>query len=443
MKKIAFYVMMLFMTVALPATLVSCSDDDDDGGGGTVPPAEQKANLESTANELMNRISASDFEEITDLIEYVDESTYDDGIVEHWFDVSVNSCEIYSSDSRCEYIYSAANFTGVFALQDGRWVQLNNNVDYLEFQFKSRNGENCVLKVTRSGKETLVHHEEFDSWDYEYTGDYYDSWDNWVPGSYKETYEINSIYIPENINVELKKGGSTLASSTIHTSVNLANGSEFDHRTDNLDITSNLKVKNYEIIVERLNYQNGKSAAVSAKFNKAGETLMSISATADGDLSNEENLRGSVRNINFDILGMTQIKGQITDINAMNAKLDEAEDNEDNEHVYKSCIDAANNYLDMGLYFNGSGDKSAYIKLYPFYDEYDSYYWNGSTYVPRTYGYWDYEAVMMFPDGSAHSTLEDYFEQNFSESVINRFENLVNDFENLVEDEEDYYYPYY
>ena len=442
MKKIS-YLVMLLVTLSLPVAFVACGDDDpveNNGGGGgdkdddgdddddvevdtgVLPVAKQKQLLESTALELMGMVNANDFKAIADIANYMGELETDDRELDDWADACMDACETSVSDELVKRLWKASNFKGMFELKNNTWRLTGPNKD-LQFWFPDANGQQCVLKLVYSGKETKVRHESLDSedWDYVWTGN----------GGYEVVtrYE-NTFVIPENIIVTLTRNNELLAEvkTTVTLSVADASG-EFNLQADKVNATAQVKVGDYEVVATKAAFTGGTTAAgqCAAKLVKAGRTLVSLKAEMDGDLSDVEYPVAGKMAMEFDVLGKVQLRGVIEDIDKVNKYLDKADDNYTNESVFKSNLENANSLMNIRLYFNGSNNSSAYFKYYPF--EENDYYGKQ----------WYYEAVVAFDeDGSSYSTMESYFDEIFFENVIDKFKQLGDDFAGLVDtDDED------
>lgn len=430
MKKNLFgMVMTLFVAFAIPVTFVSCGDDDDEiikpGGGGNdnekpgvsdevLSEEKQKECLESVALDLMNKVNAEDFRVISTLVKDVEDQTESGEVFDTWLDEALELCEISANEEVVKNLYKLSNFHGEFTLQDGTWEQNAKDVKFLKFNFTSNTGESCYLKISHSEKGTTIHNESFD----------YEDWSGWDEYLYYE----NSFMIPEKINVELVQGSKVLSDIVLETTLDLPDGSgtEFDYIRDAASIKATFNVADYSILLEKAEYKNGKYAGFAAKFQKNNETLMSMNVSGEGDITNEENLYGSISNVSYKIMDKLEFKGSVLDINKLEKYLDEMWDNEEvytNEENFKKYLDEANKLIDIQLYFNGSSKSSSYLELYPFFEE--DYYYEG---------YWDYESVIMFSDGTGYASFENYFDEIFFDNVIKKFENLVSDFEGLAED---------
>lgn len=447
MRKISFMAMML-MALSLPMTMVSCGDDDepateqggnpggggedgeddgDDGtpGGGEETPGgdvsaeaidtlKQKQVLEATANEIMSKISATDFEEVVDLFEYVESATSDGSEVERWFDYCVSLCEGKPADDVISNIYVMSNFYGQFELRGGRWVQTASNVNYIEFNFTAGNGDPCSLRLTCSGTDFPIHIDEYDEespFEVNHTGS---------TRSYTQRVE-NTYVLPERINIRLAKDGRFLAEADIESRVDLNRpDGYFDYKDADVDLSIAVTAGNYRWAVDRVAYSAGRTAAYEESLSVAGETLVSLKAEASGDITNEADPNGDITTLELAILDRVKVGGQIDDVAAFSRYIEDANGNDHNEAAFKENIDNANRLMNIGVYFDGSSTPSASLKLYPF----------------ASYGYygerWSAQLVLAFPDGTSYSTFGSFFSQEAFQGVIDRFTELAGDFVGLV-----------
>lgn len=414
MKKTKF--LAIYMMAAMCSFgLAACSDSDDDEVGTNdnpaLSPSDAKKELEATAQELMNKVSADDFQNIADMTANLEDN--DDDVVNEWFDDCVEACKLSSStDDNLKYLYAASNFTGKFELVNGRWKN-TDDADYLQFTFDDKNGKSCVLKAETSGSKTTVHHDAFDEEDYYWT---------YVNRHYYEytTITENSIVIPENIHVTLTQGGSTVADVTVKTSVSISSG-DFDYTRDNAQVTVSAKINDYNLNVSKVAFNAGTSASVSATLSKGSETLIECSANATGQLYSEESGKdqvGKTGEFEVKVLGnQVYVTGSISNISDLVKNLDNADENDEDESAFKRYIENANALLNINVYFDGSKNSSAKVELYPV----------SETYYYGKYEYWDYEPCVVFDDGTKYS-FEEYFDEDTYKDVIDQFEDLIDDF---------------
>ncbi len=414
---------------AMMLTLTSCGSDDPEtpnegGGSGSntedpiTPPtndnaalseAEQKAYLNDIGQEFIGKFNADDFNEFADIVNFLERDNAEDdnaGVVEDWFDACLEACEGQTD----EMMFVASNFYGQFERQNRKWVQTGRD-KYLQFTFKDEAANQCVIKLTASEDGTWVHHEIFDTECWEYDYDNYD---------YIEWVEPNYIKIPKEIVLTFTQGSKTLVSAEVTTAVSQS-GDDFDLSKDKIDVVAKVTIDNYVINVSRALYDAGTEASAASTISVNGETILACSATASGKVYNDrlEYSDGTV-SVSLDILGKVQVRGTVKNLNSFIDALDDADYNYDNEADFKASIDLCNSLMDIKLYFDGSKNHSATLKFEPYVDQYYN-------------EYWDFDVVLTFPDGTAYSTLETYFNENYFRVVTNQFENLLRDFENLID----------
>ena len=162
------------------------------------------------------------------------------------------------------------------------------------------------------------------------------------------------------------------------------------------------------------------SAQVSMKMSKNGISLITFSAEAAGNVTDDDvTVKGTI--LNFDVLSKMQIKGNCTNSSKLVEYLEKADDNDENEGTFKSYLSQANSLLDLNLYYN-SNVKQAQVKLEPFYE---------SNYG---YAYWNYEPALFFKDGTSYSTFSTFFDEDDFKDLIKTFERLLEDFDDMIYD---------
>ncbi len=434
---------MVFMALSLPVTMVSCGDDDpveqpggggggqggdqgdgdDEGQGGQGTPGgvlsenEAKERLNNVADNLISQLNSADFNELSDVWYDVERETTDGSVFDSWIDAALDACEVHTAGDDILRLYQAANFYGQFELQDGKWVQTDTDVNNLALVFNDKQGNRCSLIVACSAGGTEIHHEEFDDEEWDWVSSYP------YGGYYVTTRYENRFVVPEQINLRFTRGGQTPIEATVNTNLRLSDPSgEFNYKTDMAEVTVEVKAENYSVVVDKVMFNAGREAAASVTFSKGGRKLISASVEAAGDLSDDNNPMGSVSPIEIDIMGEVQLRGYINDIHLLSDCIEEADDNEGNETLFKDAVERANQYIDLGLYFNSS-ERSASVELYPFEDR--GWY----------YTYWYYEPVMKFPSGASYS-FEQYFDEDYFDNVVRRFKDMVESFVKLVDETE-------
>lgn len=464
-------------------------DDDKPGTGGeegkAMTPLEQKEYLEKVALEFMNMVPSSDFSEIADLGNYINDTygeDYDwDGVgdwAENTFDALCGTAlgtttenDGYSYDSNrydyntgtfvpCtyntyfEYIYTdykavlmASNFTGHFTARDGSWVREDAND--LQFIFKDKQVRQCVLKLETGGNVKKVHLldvEDWNGWDYNHTeepnGNGYIS--NTYYKEYCDRYQL-TIGVPENITITLTQGSNQVVKTTLKFDLNNISGEEFDLSKHNLTMSAEVILNNgYRLDVSKVAYTANTSASVAFAMSKNGKALITMGVSSevtglpsvnvsaftaedDDEWGDFDDANGKNAYVKFDIIGKVQMQGKLTDGRKFADYMEKAEDNDTKETAYKSWINQANGLFDVNMYYNNTSTKQAYVELEPFAEE----YWNGER-------YWDVEPVMKFYDGTSYSTFEAFFNDTDFKKTIDTFKKLANKFADLVDERIDW-----
>ncbi len=422
MKKKSFIVPML---AAAMMFFAACGDDNNnsvpDGGSGGENPggntevpamnsSQAKQSLQSTADELLAKINANEFDDFKLMFDGIDVDKAD--VVSNWFEAAKKACSINVSNADEAHLWKASNFVGAFELQNGVWKQTKQGGDDLTFTFNDTQGKKCVLNVKASDEATKIHHDVFDgedwNWDYEH-------------GSYATRY-VNQFMLPKTVNVTLTRDGNTRVSATVNSNVKTAG--EIDLGKDELEVTTDVKVGAFTVNVSKASYKAGKTAEAKAVIAKNGETLITISANANGSYSSkDEEFSFGQMIATVDVLGKAKVVAAISDVDMLDDILDEAiDDNYTNETAFKQNIENANKLINMNLYLNGSANSSAKLYLAPVAEKYS---WSSDT-------YWDYETWMEFSDGSKYS-FDSYFSENAFKSVVDKIESIIDDFKDLFE----------
>lgn len=441
MKKKHFFLMSL-LAMAMSFTCVSCGDDDDNnsngnsGGSGeqidkptndnpALSTNDQKKLLESTAQTLVSKVKAVDFQEISDVFRSLDNNPIEDenGVLDQWLDDIEDACKVSETDKATKFLWKASNFYGQFEASKGNWVKTGSAKGNVTFTFTDNYNAKCVAKITYSGSETTIHHELLDTEDdwYEYDPAY---------GGYiwHDITRINRAAIPQQVTLTLTRSGKELVKVTLNTKVNVSSSDgEVDLTKDKLDVTLTTTVQNYKVVVEKLQYNmeggNDNTASALAKVYINNELLITVAADAKGTVYNsEKDPIGKQANVAADVLGKVQLRGTINNINQFCDYNDEIDDNCYDEQKVRRLVDLQNGLFEMGLYFNGSSNKSCEVKLMAVQSDY--YYYDQ---------YWKSEAYIKFTDGSAYQTFEEYFDEYTYDNVISQVEDLIDDFVEMFE----------
>lgn len=488
MKRINLW-MILGLLFATSQVLVSCGDEEPGGpdggegnteipGGGDEPdvpggggdntpstdeemsPSQQKEYLEAVALDFMRMTPASDFQEISDLCQHIDEvygDEYEWDNVGDWAENTFENLKSYLGKSteteRDEYygsvyntyytdykaVLMASNFTGHFTAQNNKWDY--SEAKDLQFIFRDQNGQKCILKVETSGKTKKVHMYNAEDWT-DYDGDY-DNNGNWISNEYYDRIQL-TIGVPEKIVVSLSQGGSDVINAVINTDLSGIDGEKFDLSRNSLSMSSVVTLNNgYTFDLSQAAYKGNVKAASTCTIKKSGKTMVSLAVSSDlsgipscnldafaGDDYDEDDFdNANAKNayVKLDILGRVQIQGTISQVREFVNYMDRAESNDNNEREFKSNVNLANSLMNLNLFYDGKSTKQAEVRLEAFEEE----NWDGER-------YWETEPVLYFKDGTSYSTFEAFFNDVDFKSVIDMFEELLDNYEELFPDDEAY-----
>ena len=444
MKTLRFFGYAL-MAVCLSMATTACSssdsnDDTEDPANpdlpevtGTMTPSEQKTFLEQTARELIGKVQASDFQTLKDIIEYarnnyVENKYYGTSIVEDWFETCLDACELSSMNQTVRRLYRASNFTGSFEAGSKGWEQTSKGGNTLQFTFKDGNGKTCVLKAVASDRYFEAGSPLFnETEDDDYNGN---------TNSYQPTRYENEVGVPEKVTVTFTQGDNTLVSAEVNTSLEVSSGT-IDLENDNYNVTVNATISNYQIVVDKANFKGSQSLGVSTRISKNGETLLSMSAQANGKvrLEYDQNRYGDTEvdditlveygaaSVSMDVLGKVQVKGTVSNVKQLADILDAADTNRYDEVLFNNNLTEANNLIEARVFYNGGSTAESGVKLISS----AKMGYNGTKYEPTP--------AIFFSDGTSYS-FESFFDETTIKAVTKNFERLMEDFEDLVDDDE-------
>ena len=438
-------------------------DDSGDGGsdtpggntGGTndqpLSQIQQKEKLDDIACDFLKEVPSTDFQNLKyeledlDLGYYAEE--YDWEAIEEWASYSFEDCleslgqtterEDYGYGYYVDYIYDnykalllASNFTGKFTAKNGRWVR--TNASNLQFEIPS---ENCVLTLETSGNVKKVYAFNLEDWgEYEY---------DYSTGVTKEYYDRVkcTIGVPEKIVVSLKVDNVVLIKTTVNINLSDITGERFNIAKSSITASATTELSNgYKFNFSELKYSGNNNLGLNASISKNGKTLISTSLSSklenipsynndafiddDFDTDDFENVNGKDAFVKFDVLGQLQLQGKIVNIRKFANYLSSADDQCDNESLFKSYINQANDLMNVNMYFNNTSVKQASVKLEAFQD-YDGWY---------GYKYWEAEPVIVFQDGSSYSTFEAFFDEGDFNNAIKAFERWIKRYDDMLND---------
>lgn len=471
--------LIICMALFLGAGLVSCEDKVEEG----MTQNEQKNYLEEVAIDFTKKVPSSDFESLRDFVMSVG-AIYEDiswSQVGEWADSASERSRVYV-DSYMEadtdtYSYGGSisqyidveyfdvydftlvlsNFTGHFTAQEDTlhnqmWVY--EPAQDLQFLFKDADENDCVLKLSKEGKETMIRlvssvYEMDDEWD-----GGYDS----ITGNYKSVEEYYlmklrySMYVPETVTLSLTKAGSNVAKATLTTSLSgLTKDGYFDAGNSNLNAKVVFELNNgYKLTGNASSTSNKKLSYTWSAANNSGELISytmscdptgipSIVLNDDLDVEEvasqfEEDKDENLKNLylSLSVLGKVQLTGKISDLKTFIELVDSV--NHLNEDNYERLAKEMSSKLDIGLYYKGSSKKEAsliYEILYETWQDVDRY---GQ---PMTWHRYKPVPILEFADGSKVKA-EDFFDEKNFEKAIKAFEALEEEYDLFLngEDEE-------
>lgn len=389
-----------------PGGTGSPGGSDTPGGNQEISAAEAKQRLDAIGQELLGKVSASDFKEFQDLKEGLEWD--DDDVVSDWFDAAIDACSISASDDDYKYLFQAANFVGEFELKNGVWKQNKKGGDHLTFIFPDVKGNQYNITLKASSDGTEIHHDSFDYKDSYYKYDY--RYDNYVYIEEKEEYRF---VMPKQIDLMLTRNSEVKSMVSVTSSVKT--GKEVDLTKDEVEITTKATVGAYQVYVSKAAFKAGKNAEAKASISKNDETLITVQASAAGNIDN--NLEGTLGKaaLAVEVLGKAKVVATVEDIDMFKENIDNADRNDENQALFAQYINNANKLLDAQLYLDGSSKSCAKAYLAPIEEGYGSYKW------------WETEVWLQFADDSKYS-YEQYFNEEKFKSVVDKVNELVDDF---------------
>lgn len=425
-----------------PITPVTPNTDD------AMTSTEQKEYLEDVAEEFMNQMPSSDFDNLSDLGYFIYETygeDYDwesvgDWAKDLWNDLKEPLGTRTTESDRWGYTYvytnfksvlMASNFTGHFTASNGVWIR--TDASDLQFIFNDQKGKQCVLKLVTSGNIKRVHALNIDEYQ-NYNGgtEYYD-----------RTQCI--IGVPENILVTLTQGSEQVMKTTVNIDLNSLSGEEFDVSKGALNVKCITELNNgYKINVSQVAYSANNSTSASFSFTKNSKALVTAAVSSDIsgipncnvsafssdfdiDNYNTDDANAQAPFVKLDILGKVQIQGRLNNVRQIVDYLEDADDNDTNLSVYTNYINKVNSLTDVHLFYNGSSTKQATVLLEPFED----YSYGGKT-------WYTVEPVLKFYDGTSYSTFEAFFNETSFKQTIDSFKRLANRYAALVNEHIDW-----
>ena len=397
-----------------------CGDSNDGsgfveepGGANANVPAmsasEAKRSLQSTADDLLAKIKVNELENFKDIFDAAEKWGVQEGDpIAAWFEAAKGACLISSNKYKEYYLWKAANFVGEFTLNDfGEWTQTKKGGDMLVFKFDDANHKPCVLTVVASAGGTEIHHNSFDKkeWDWKFENGYYQE--------FETVTKENRFILPKQTKVTLTQNGAKKVDVTVNADVKT--GKEVDFTKDVINVTSTMVVNDYTIVVQKASYIAGKSADAKATISKGKETLITISGSATGNVTTtgEGSTLGKT-SISVNVLNKAKFVANIDDVELLNQNLDKASNCWNDKNQLDRYLSNANKLFKGGLYLENSSNSSAMLYYKSVADD----------------GYWDYETMLKFADGSEYS-VDSYFNEKSFRRVVNTVEAIIEDFREM------------
>lgn len=428
MKKLFLLVStMLFSSLVF----VACGSDDDNttiGGGetggstvetpqGNVTPQQEKEYIEAVGRDFVNQFHATDYQDLSNVAQELSE-VEGEGI----FSDFIKKTEL----SKYETIdlINLANISGTFtaSYENKKWVKsgtTRSNGANLVMNYTDSNNTIWNLSAISDGSWGTITAFEDKTFQYDYSN---------YNNSYYSTTKTQ-ITVPKTVTLTLTKGGSVVSSVVLNITNITFDGYE-PSITSKMSYNMTSKIKDIEA-TNNVEYNPNGVANVLATVKKNDITLVSASVNGSTSQSKGEINNGKVTDLNIVIFNKLNIKGSISDINSLAEAMDEAYDNYDNEAAFDRWIKNANSYVHFDLY-NNNTDKQASIIIGK--DAYKSYSYN---YDPTT-GYSSKEVtrfravpMIKFNDDTTYS-LDEYFDQESFQTLIDNVEKVVKEFQNLV-----------
>lgn len=422
---------------------VSCGkkdpDIDPDHPSEPCTPEESKEIIEDAIVKLTDAIDSKDIEKINDYASTVSETISNSNTenLEEWISEALEKVQKYSEYyatkanvyevSDFEATYSLSTISGHFELVGNEWKC--SKADDLLLKFKDEKGKDCEISLVGSGKSSTIMIEDcFDSdeYDQDWDGDgiisewekggYYNENGDYVKGCRDK--EKISVVVPENIKLTAKYGSEKYVDVQLKTSFNVNGALNIEDYEINVpavnsavaSISGDFNLLDYNLNLSEFSKNAGKGA-FSATFKKGKELLASAKMDIDGfkvtdDVDNDVEINKMT--VDFDVIGDVQVKGSLYS-EAFKAETYDPR----NEAQVREIADKISKAMDLGIYF-GSNVKQASVKVAPYFDE----------------GYWDYEPVLVFNDGTSYS-FEEYFNENDFSELLDKLEELFEIFEDF------------
>lgn len=381
---------------AVVFALSACDGDKNKNNDQKLTPEEHKAKLEQIGSDLAGLINANDFQEFVDVINYMSdelpelpffEADNDEpvpagpvgrltGVTAPLFTGKLAAVNSITRTATRAADGSIEDFYGIWEIEDGEWVNTDEEADKFEIRF-TYDDEEVVITLADTGSS-----------------------------DFEVTVDDETIAIPNKANAKMVKGTATLFEAAVEiASLNS------DATTGQVKV--NVGIAGYTVSTAVDVTKTSANATVSVK---KGSALL-VSANAVASISGLDWEEGTeLKNISgtLSIMDKAFLKGSCSDI----AKYDEGWDDLDEEYYgeydeeFAAKLDKHLND-NFSVFMNYDNSNTAIAK------------WEQKTVVEDELNY-NVISYIVFSDGSRFS-FEDYFEDfDYSslEKALEKFESL-------------------
>ena len=410
--------------------------------------SRQQSFIEETTLDFTKAIPAMDFVDLRDFLDEIDwivsntdfsnestqeilrkfntSSNVDIAVVDN--DEFIEKCmeDPDKYDEKSYLIDSASimlsNFSGHYIANDSmQWTY--SKADDLQFIFKDSLGDDCVLKVTKKGKEVNILTSSLDG-----SGDELDisSGKKYVrvitdgkDTVYHHGFKVkcSSLYIPEQVIVSLKRDKKKEILATVNTSLSNLKKGDIDINKNNLSLSTFIETGNGIQLNLGVEYRAGRFAAASLLLKKNVQNLLMVDFSTkmskiplninvyDPDYKSAiDSIKAKNVYLNVNLMDKLRLTGSIGDVKEITELMDSAEKVYPLEVKFNNLVDRANELINVGLYYEGSSKRQASLVI----DSECNTEFNGKYYTET----WSYAPVIVLADGSRTSILGEFIDSD-------------------------------
>lgn len=406
---------MACMTLACASLVMGCGSDDSSSESSIDNPVEENANepdgslqdaeaaktkLNTLGKELVSKVSANDFEDLTVVIDAFNDlgksSTKalingDGYSVSNILAAAKGDLKALYAMTRATETYRASEYYGTWTYDETNddWEQTENQSGKAVATFPAE-GSTVTVTVTCSGDET----------------------------AYTNTEEGITVYIPAQTDATIEWKGNTLAKISIGIS-NISATSPYA-----ADINATVTVASKYAITASIS-ANSSAVTANTKLTANGETLIEGKAVVGG-----QNITSEDENIEFEervntaegqviVLDDAYFTMQCSDVKSLINTIDNITDGSSQTSATAKAA-ALNQYITGNLRYKSQTAASATIG-FEAYIEYQS----------STREYWDTQAIITFGDGSK-TTFDNLDGDTAFDSFVESLEALIDEFADLI-----------